>query len=272
MTAVNPARHLAEERPQLHEDGPMSEDEPISRRESIHQHLSLVKAIACKIAYRLPPHVELDDLISAGTLGLLDAVDKYDQSKSNSFKRYAEIRIKGAILDELRAMDHVSRTVRRQTNHLERAVQEIQGHTGRKATPEEVARSLGTDLASYHRMLDKLKPVLIMSFEELSGASEDDRRDPMQMLSDPDAVDPRAVLQLKMLRELVDTHIEALAERQRQVVRLYYFDDMNLKDIGKIYDVTESRVSQLLSQAVRTLKRRIRVALSKDRVSVCQLD
>ena len=250
-----------------------SDDKPVlSRKDLIREHLSLVKMVASKVARRLPPHVELDDLISAGTLGLIDAVDKFDTSRAQNFRKYAEIRIKGAILDELRALDHVTRTVRRQASELDRAVKEVQAETGGAASDEQVAEHLGVDLKEYHALVHKLKPVYLVSLEELGGGSGEERRDALEILEDPQAIDPQMALHFKKLRDLVATTIESLKERQRIVISLYYYDDMTLKEIGKVLGVTESRVSQLLSQAVDTLQKRIRLHLSQEIASAPPLD
>jgi len=227
----------------------------LSRDELLKEHMRLVKQVAAKIASRLPPNVELDDLIGSGMIGLLDAVDKFDQAKSSNFRKYAEIRIKGAILDELRTMDHVSRTVRRQSSELNQTVQQLQDQLGRKVSDEEVAEHLGIDIGGYHALMNKLKPVLVLGFDDLSG---DSGRDPMQFLADPNARDPQHLLHAKKLRALVNDTIDGLKERQRLVVRFYYYDGMTLKEIGKIFGVSESRISQMLTQATQVLGRRIR--------------
>ncbi|MGM0574973.1 MAG: FliA/WhiG family RNA polymerase sigma factor [Myxococcota bacterium] len=249
------------------------EDQPITqdRQRLITQYAPLVKTIAAKVAQRLPPHIEMDDLISAGTIGLIDAVDKFDRARATNLKKYAEIRIKGAILDELRAMDHVTRTVRRQASRLDQAVREVQADKGRAATAEEVADHLGIELREYHGLVEKLKPIYLVSLEDLGGAG-DDTRDPLQFLEDPRSVDPQVVLHFKKLRDLVAEHIEGLAERQRVVVSLYYYDDLTLKEIGKLLGVTESRISQVLSKATATLKKRIRLHFANERATARQLD
>ncbi len=239
----------------------------------ISEYFPLVRMVASKLARRLPSHVELDDLIGAGTIGLIDAVDKFDRSRAQNFHKYAEIRIKGAILDELRALDHVSRTVRRQASQLDRATQEIEAELGRKATSGEVAGHLGIDMVEYHALAEKLKPVYLVSLSDPGGRGDDgDARDPLQFLKDPNAVDPQAIMHLKILRQLVAETIEGLKDRQRTVVSLYYYDDMTLKEIGKILNVTESRVSQLLSETTKTLQKRIKNHLAKERVSAPPLD
>ncbi len=235
----------------------------------IKEHTRLVKAVALKIASRLPSHVELDDLISSGMIGLLDAIDKFDQAKSVNFKKYAEIRIKGAILDELRAMDHVSRTVRRQSSALGKSIQSLQDKLGRKVSDEEVAEHLGLEMTAYQEMVTKLRPVLVMSFEDLTDSSN---RDPMQFLPDPNALDPQSLLHQKTLIMGVRDHIDSLKERERMVVRLYYYKAMTLKEIGKILGVSESRVSQMLTQATGVLGRRIRRQFASEGLTSADLD
>ena len=232
------------------------------RHSLIKQHLPLVKMVAAGVARRMPSHVTMDDLIGAGTIGLIDAVDKFDRSRAQSFKKYAEIRIKGAILDELRAMDHVSRNVRRQASELDKVTREMVAERGRTVTPEEIANELGLDLEQYHAHLEKLKPVFLVSFQDLTGG--DDERDGLQVLEDPNSADPQQLLHMKRLHELVASAIEELADKARTVISLYYYDDMTLKEIGRILDVTESRVSQLLSQATKTIQKRVRFVLSQE--------
>ncbi|MDP6943539.1 MAG: FliA/WhiG family RNA polymerase sigma factor [Myxococcota bacterium] len=235
------------------------------RHSLIRQYIPLVKSVASGMARRLPAHVSKDDLIGAGTIGLIDAVDKFDRSRAQSFRKYAEIRIKGAILDELRAMDHVSRSVRRQATELDRITRDLVAVRGQDVTAEEVASELGLELEEYHAHLEKLKPVFLVSLQDLTGG--DDERDGLQVLEDPNAADPQEQLHLKRLHELVASAIEELADKPRTVVALYYYDDMTLKEIGKILGVTESRISQLLSQATKTLQKRVRFVLSQELTS-----
>ena len=240
------------------------------RHALIKEYLPLVKMVASGVARRLPPHVTLDDLIGAGTIGLIDAVDKFDRSRAQSFKKYAEIRIKGAILDELRAMDHVSRNIRRQASELDKLTRDLVSKRGRDVTPEEVAKELGLSVEEYHAHLEKLKPVYLMSLQDLTGG--DDERDGLQVLEDPNSADPQMLLHIKRLHELVARAIEELGDKSRTVVSLYYYDDMTLKEIGRILDVTESRVSQLLSQATQSLQKRVRFILSQEKVQANPLD
>ena len=229
----------------------------------IEKYAPLAKMVASKIASRLPSSVELDDLISAGIIGLIDAIDKYDVEKSKNFKKYAEIRIRGAILDELRSMDWVSRTVRRQSAKLDGLQRGLRRKLGRDATDDEVAAELGIDLDQYFALLHKLQPVLLLSFEDIGLNSDGEKRSFAQYLRDWKAVDPSIVVHFRKLRSLVGEQVENLAEKQRIVITLYYFEGMNLKEIGKVLDVTESRVSKLHAAAVKNLKAKVRRHFTK---------
>jgi RNA polymerase sigma factor for flagellar operon FliA len=229
-----------------------------SRNQLVEQYAPLVKVVASKIAQRLPPSVELDDLISAGVIGLLDSIDKYDAEKSNNFKRYAEIRIRGAILDELRSLDWVSRSVRRQVSKIGVVEKEMKQKLGRQPSESEMADELGLDTEGYRELLNKLKPVLVVSFEDLGGGGDGEKRSFDDFVKDPRAVNPHEQAYFMRLRRILAEIIEKLPEKQRIVISLYYFEDMNLKEIGKVLDVTESRVSQLHSQAVKNLNLKIK--------------
>ena len=229
-----------------------------SRAELVERYAELVKMVATKIAHRLPPSVELDDLISAGVIGLLDAIDKYNPSKSNNFKRYAEIRIRGAILDELRSLDWVSRSVRRQNSRIERVAERMSHKLGREPRAEEIASEMGMDVAGYQELMARLRPVLVVSFEDLGLNSDVERRSFEEFLEDPRKVDPYSQAYFTRLRDLLVEIIEELPEKQRIVISLYYFEEMNLKEIGRVLGVTESRVSQLHSAACRNLRVKLR--------------
>ncbi|GMV39220.1 MAG: RNA polymerase sigma factor WhiG [Myxococcales bacterium] len=242
----------------------MSQDaEVTSRNELVGRYAPVVRFVASKIAQRLPPSVELDDLISAGIIGLLDAIDKYDATKSDNFKRYAEIRIRGAILDELRSLDWVSRSVRRQSSKLDSIEKSMKQKLGRAPSDEEMADVMGLDAEGYRELLNRLKPVLVVSFEDLGTGSDGEKRSFDDFIKDPRAVNPQAHTYFVMVRRILTEIIEKLPEKQRIVISLYYFDDMNLKEIGKVLDVTESRVSQLHSQAMKTLNLRLKKRLDE---------
>lgn len=228
----------------------------MSRAQLIEALLPRVQRMARRISRRLPSHVRIDDLMSAGTVGLIEAVDRFDPEKCGAVERYADIRIRGAILDELRSMDWATRSLRRQASKVQDTVVTLSTQLGRTPEVEEVAAALELDIESYHRLMERIRPVLVLSFEEMGGA-EDDRRDALQVIKDEKAIDPAAVLQMKRLRDILDAHLEGMPERSRMVIRLYHFDHLTLKQIGAVLGVTESRVSQILSAAVRALRKKV---------------
>ena len=230
--------------------------------ELVEKYAPLVRMVAKKISYRLPPNVELDDLISAGVIGLLDAIEKFDPVKCPSFKRYAEIRIRGAILDELRSLDWVSRSVRRKSSELDGVKRNLHQELGRLPTEEEVAGKLGVQMEDYHDLLYRLKPVLMVSVEDLGSRGDDSKRNFEDYLKDPRAVDPFNQAYFSNMKHALGEIINELPEKQRIVISLYYFEQMNLKEIGKVLGVTESRVSQLNSAACKTLQAKLKRKLS----------
>jgi RNA polymerase sigma factor for flagellar operon FliA len=230
-----------------------------NREKLIREYAGLIKFIASKIAARLPSNIELDDLISSGVIGLMDAIDKYDSSRDNKFKTYAEFRIRGAILDELRSQDWVPRSVREKAKVLERAYSKIEQSKGRQATDEEVCIELGMTTEQYHEMLNEVRSVSLLSYDDITNLSNADKR---SLHGNGEAGSkvptPYSEVSVAHLKKLVAEAIEDLPEKQRLVLSLYYYEDLNLKEIGRVLDVTESRVSQLHSQAIFKLKARLR--------------
>jgi RNA polymerase sigma factor for flagellar operon FliA len=230
-----------------------------NRDKLIVEYAGLIKFIASKIAARLPSNIELDDLISSGVIGLMDAIDKYDSSRDNKFKTYAEFRIRGAILDELRSQDWVPRSVREKAKILERAYSKIEQTKGRQATDDEVCIELGMTTEQYHEMLNEVRSVSLLSYDDLTNLSNADKR---SLHGNGEAGSrvptPYSEVSVAHLKKLVAEAIEDLPEKQRLVLSLYYYEDLNLKEIGRVLDVTESRVSQLHSQAIFKLKARLR--------------
>jgi RNA polymerase sigma factor for flagellar operon FliA len=230
-----------------------------NREKLIVEYAGLIKFIASKIAARLPSNIELDDLISSGVIGLMDAIDKYDSSRDNKFKTYAEFRIRGAILDELRSQDWVPRSIREKAKILERAYSKIEQEKGRQATDEEACIELGMTTEQYHEMLNEVRSVSLLSYDDITNLSNADKR---SLHGNGEAGSkvptPFSEVSVAGLKKLVAEAIEDLPEKQRLVLSLYYYEDLNLKEIGRVLDVTESRVSQLHSQAILKLKARLR--------------
>lgn len=231
-----------------------------TRDRLVVEYAPLIKYIAQKIAARLPTNIELDDLMSSGVIGLMDAIEKYDASRDNKFKTYAEFRIRGAILDELRAQDWVPRSVREKAKTLERCYARIEQQKGRQATDEEVCADLGVSQEEYHDMLNQVRSVSLLSFDDVQNFSKADKRalHGFSDVSNYKSPTPFSEVNHAALKRMISEAINDLPEKQRLVLSLYYYEDLNLKEIGRVLDVTESRVSQLHTQAILRLKGKLR--------------
>ena len=225
-----------------------------TRDEIIIEYAPLIRYIAQKIAARLPSNIELDDLISCGAIGLMDAIDKYDPTRDNKFKTYAEFRIRGAMLDELRAQDWVPRSVREKAKLIEKSYQKLEGELGRTATDEEMCKELDISQEEFHDLLNKAKSVSLLNIDDSASFNRGDKRLMMGFLEDRRASNPFTAVNFKKGRERIKDGIKSLPERQRLVLSLYYYEDLNLKEIGQVLNVTESRVSQLHTQAIIQLR------------------
>lgn len=227
------------------------------RDKLILEYAPLIRFIAQKIAIRLPSNIELDDLISSGVIGLMDAIEKYDPTRDNKFKTYAEFRIRGAILDELRSQDWVPRSVRDKAKLLDRTVIELEAEFGRSPNDEEVAAKLGVSLEDFYDLVNQVRPVSILSIDEQQTFSNVDKKSILSLLEGCKLNNPLSQLNMKTVKKAIVRAIEELPERQRLVLSLYYYEDLNLKEIGKVLRVTESRVSQLHAQATQRLRVRL---------------
>jgi RNA polymerase sigma factor FliA len=209
------------------------------------QHAELVKRIAYHLAGRLPPSVEVDDLIQAGMLGLLEAASNYASNRGASFETYAGIRIRGAMIDALRKLDWAPRSVHRKARAVAAVVQEIERRTGRDARDVEIAESLGVSLDEYHSIVQDAASCRLASLDDATAAAAAGSADPFRETSD------------ERFRAALSRAIDGLPERERLVMSLYYSDGLNLKEIGAVLKVTESRVCQLHGQALVRLKARL---------------
>lgn len=229
-----------------------------TKEKLILEYAPLIKFIAQKIAVRLPSNIEFDDLVSSGVIGLMDAIDKYDPTRDNKFKTYAEFRIRGAILDELRAQDWVPRSVREKAKQLEKAHSRLEQQLGRFPTEDEIISELKVTKEEYFELLNQVKSVSILSLDEAGSFNTTDRKSILNLLESCKIPSPLTQLNLKKVKAIVTEAIEALPEKQRLVLSLYYYEDLNLKEIGEVLDVTESRVSQLHTQAVLWLRKKLK--------------
>ena len=237
--------------------------EDFTKRERlIMEYAPLVKYIANRIAMRLPPHIDVNDLINSGIIGLIDAIEKFDPSKEVKFKTYAEIRIKGAILDELRSMDWIPRSIRKVINKLVGAYHELEQQLGRPAKDEEIAELLGLQMEEFYKLLKHSAGAPLISLDVMVD-HDDKRRDILSCLVDPKSTDAFGALGMGELKDSIAGAIEDLPEKEKQVVALYYYDELTMKEIGEVLDLTESRVSQIHTKAI--LRLRVRVTSLKNR-------
>ncbi|HYE36797.1 RNA polymerase sigma factor FliA [Methylocaldum sp.] len=218
----------------------------------VGQHASLVKRIAYHLMSRLPSSVQVEDLIQAGMVGLLEAARQYDHAQGASFETYAGIRIRGAMLDELRRYDWTPRSVHRKARDVAEAMRAIEARTGRDARDAEVAEYLGLSVSEYHQVLQDALSCRIFSIEELLEAGDSALDECADSASPP----IEALTQSGFAEALADA-ISGLPERERLVISLYYEEELNLREIGEVLGVSESRVCQVQSQAMLRLRARM---------------
>jgi len=219
----------------------------------VQQHAQLVKRIAQHLLGRLPPCVQLEDLIQAGMIGLLEASKNYDISKGASFETYASIRVRGAMLDEIRKGDWAPRSVHRNTRKIAASVRKVENQTGRDPRDHEVATDLNVTLEEYHRLVQESNGSRMFAFYDV-GLSEDMMSEGMAIPSPS----PLEGLQKEDFKRSLTRGIESLPERERLVLGLYYDEELNLREVGEILGVSESRVSQIHSQAMSRLQARLK--------------
>lgn len=227
----------------------------------VEQYSPLIKYLADRLAARLPDHINRDDLISSGVLGLIDAVDKFDPSRSIMFKTYAEFRIKGAMLDELRSLDWVPRSIRKKSSDLEKLIQRLEGELGRPPSDEETAAALNISVPEYLKLLNEVSAINILDLDafkatDKTGAKES--RDIYDILADENALDALSVLTQGELRDVLAQAIEELGEKERLVITLYYHEELTMKEIGQVMGYTESRISQLHTKSLMRLRAKLR--------------
>ena len=219
------------------------------------EHMPLVKRLAHHMKAKLPPSVEVDDLVQAGMIGLLDAISRYEETHGAQFETYAVLRIRGAMLDELRNSDWLPRSVRQNMRKIEAAMQTLQQKLGHPPTESEVAKSLKMSLADYQEMLSDGGGHQLVYYEDFH---DDDGNDSFLDRYAVDESDPLSSLLEGDFRQAVIDAIDHLPEREKILMSLYYEEEMNLKEIGAVMGVSESRVSQLHTQAVSRLRATLR--------------
>jgi RNA polymerase sigma factor for flagellar operon FliA len=233
---------------------------PDLKEDIVLEHAPLIRYIVNRIAVRLPSHIDLDDLHNTGVIGLMDAIEKFNPEKNCKFKTYAEFRIKGAILDQLRSLDWVPRSVRQKGRKLEKAYGEVEQRLGRSANEDEVADSLGLELDKFHTLINQVRGISLVNLEEIRGTNSDgDRAGTFaDIIEDVHSENPFASLKLMETKHVISDTIGSLPEKERLVISLYYYEDLNMKEIGNILGITESRVCQIHTKAVMRLRSKLK--------------
>ncbi len=233
-----------------------------SRDEMVKKHLKLVSYIAGRLAIGLPDWIDKRDLISAGVVGLIDAVNNFDPSKGIKFETYAKMRIRGAIIDDLRAMDWIPRSTRAKSKEIERSIESLVKGLGRLPTDEEIADDLGWDLDQYYKSLGQVSVTTLLSLDEMIGTTASgtpvSRGD---LVSDGADGTLETMTQVELKEKVVEI-LGDLTEQERIVIALYYYEELTLKEIGMVMEVTESRISQIHTAAILKLRARIRSVYS----------
>jgi RNA polymerase sigma factor FliA len=222
----------------------------------LKQYSPLVRRLAHQMIAKLPANVELDDLIQVGMVGLTDALSRFDPAQGVQFETFATQRIRGAMLDELRGNDYLSRGTRKQQRSIESAVHKLEQRLGRAPAESEIAREMGMPLPEYQEMLGRVRGTQLVYLEDMSG--DDGDNDYLDRHVADEALNPLAQLQDHRMREALIEAIKVLPEREQYVMSMYYEHDMNLKEIAAVLQVTESRVCQLHSQSIARLRVKLR--------------
>ena len=222
------------------------------RERLILDHIWQVQVIAARIHERLPDHVAFDDLVSAGTVGLIAAIDNYDPSKNTQLKTYAEYKIRGAILDSLRGLDWATRSARKTAKDIEAAISAARQRWGREPEADEIAAELGVDLTAYQQLLAGIRSVDMMPLE--SASEENGGGDLLRLVPDREDQSPAQLFERSELENLLTEAIERMPAQEKTVLSLYYLEELSLKEVAQVLDVHFSRVSQLKAQAVLRLR------------------
>lgn len=235
---------------------PVSAVEGSDRETIIRSFAPVIRTMANRLAFRLPAYLDAEDLVSVGIIGLMDAMQKYDPSREAKFKTYAEFRIRGAMLDEIRSMDWIPRSVHERIGLLQKTHTELLHTIGRPPTEEEVAEALKMSVKELDNFLLQAQGAVIISIDEL-GVHDPGGNKVLRMLADTKHPDPLSMVVHESVREQLGKAIEQLPEKQRLVLTLYYYEELTMKEIGGILNVTESRVCQIHTKAIIRLKSRL---------------
>ncbi|MDR0621967.1 MAG: FliA/WhiG family RNA polymerase sigma factor, partial [Deltaproteobacteria bacterium] len=225
----------------------------------VEQYSPLIRYLADRLASRLPGHIVKDDLISAGVLGLIDAIDRFEADRGIMFKTYAEFRIKGSMIDELRSLDWVPRTVRKKANELEKLLRKLEQELGHPPSDEETAAAMGITVPAFLKLLDEVSAVNMVDLDGFrsEGSTGREPADVYGILADENGVDALAAIGQRESRQILVEAIDSLPEKEKLVVTLYYHEELTMKEIGQVMGYTESRISQLHTKSMLKLRGRL---------------
>jgi RNA polymerase sigma factor FliA len=220
----------------------------------VERYLPLVRYAVGRLAMTLPDHVDRDDLHSAGLVGLLQSLRNYDPASGTSFESYARLRIRGAMLDELRRMDWVPRTVHEKSRKIQQVIGQLEQRLGRVPTDEQVAAAMKISLAAYRELLDEIRPAQFICLDSICTADGDDSGSLYEVVANPSQEGPMEQVSQTELKQLVFERLKQLPEIQRKVLALYYGEDLHLREIAEVFGLTESRICQIHSQAILAIR------------------
>ena len=232
--------------------------DPKIRDMFVKQYAPLVKYVAGKVAMGMPHNVEFDDLVGFGVFGLFDAIKKFDPDKHVKFKTYAVTRIRGAIFDELRSIDWVPRSVRQKTREIEDTIHRLESSLGRAASDQELANEMRMSTKEFQKTMMKISGTSILSLNDVWYTGDDnDKVSIVDSIESPSSLNPDIIVEKDEIKRVIIQAITELPEKEKKVLVLYYYEDLTLKEIGKILEVTESRISQLHTKAIMRLRSKL---------------
>ncbi len=222
------------------------------------KYAPLVKYVAGKVSMGMPQSIEFDDLVSYGIFGLIDAISKFDPARGIKFKTYAMTRIRGAIFDELRSIDWIPRSIRQKAKQIEQVISDLENKLGRTVEDDETARELGVSMDEFQGLLSKLSGTSMLSLNDIWYLGDDnDELSILETLEAPENMNPDVLIEKEEIRDYIIEAIKKLPDKEKKVIVLYYYEDLTLKEIGDVLEVTESRVSQLHTKAIMRLRGRL---------------
>ena len=230
------------------------------REKLLVNYLALPKLVAARMIISLPPSVKIDELISAGLMGLVKAIDRFDPEVGVKFETYAIPRIKGAIFDGLRELDWAPRSVRSKARMLEDTMQKLTGKLGRSPGDDELAEELGLDMDSYFQLLDDTSVVTLMSLDDTITSRQGESMSLFEMVESEEQESPLFGVERSDLKKATIEAIKKLSEQEKLVIALYYYEELTLKEIGTVMEITESRVSQIHTKAILSLRAQLTAA------------